>query len=155
MITVTENSQAVLPVPDALARIVRKHISTLKSEWLFLNSREKFFIAENVVRQALTPILDKLKIPRCGFHAFRHLHTSLLLSSGTASGAETALSFGCEDHTRDLRARHRRLSQGSSQQSGFDSVPNCSHLEARNRANSITYAQYGLGSTPTRFRQEP
>ena len=80
----TINSLAVLPVPDALAVIVREYVSTLKSEWLFLNSRGHLFIAENVVRQALAPILDKLKIPRCGFHAFRHLHTSLLLSSGAA-----------------------------------------------------------------------
>lgn len=80
----TINSLAVLPVPDTLAVIVREHVSTLKSEWLFLNSRGHLFIAENVVRQALAPILDKLKIPRCGFHAFRHLHTSLLLSSGAA-----------------------------------------------------------------------
>jgi integrase len=79
-----QNSQAVLPVPDALARIVQEHLSTPKSEWLFLNSRGNLFIAENVVRQALVPILDKLKIPRCGFHAFRHLHSSLLLSSGAA-----------------------------------------------------------------------
>jgi integrase len=80
----TINSLAVLPVPDTLAVIVREHVSMLKSEWLFLNSRGHLFIAENVLRQALTPILDKLKISRCGFHAFRHLHTSLLLSSGVA-----------------------------------------------------------------------
>ncbi len=80
----TSNSQAVLPVPEALAGIVREHIASLKGEWLFLNSRGKFFIAENVVRQALVPILDKLKIPRCGFHAFRHFHSSVLLSSGAA-----------------------------------------------------------------------
>jgi integrase len=36
------------------------------------------------VRQGLTPILDALKIPRCGFHAFRHAHTSLLLDTGAA-----------------------------------------------------------------------
>lgn len=80
----TTSSQAVLPVPEALARIVREHIATLKSEWLFLNRRGKLFIAENVVRQGLVPILDRLKIPRCGFHAFRHTHTSLLLSTGAA-----------------------------------------------------------------------
>ncbi len=56
----------------------------LKGPWLFLNRRGHLFIAENVVRQALTPILDRLKIPRCGFHAFRHLHASLLLSTGAA-----------------------------------------------------------------------
>ncbi len=80
----TSNSQAVLPVPEALARIVREYIASLKSDWLFLNSQGHFFIAENVVRQALVPILDKFKIQRCGFHAFRHFHSSVLLSSGAA-----------------------------------------------------------------------
>ncbi len=81
----TINSQAVLPLPNALVGIVREHVTTLKSEWLFLNRRGKLHCrAENVVRQALWPILDKLGIPRCGFHAFRHLHSSLLLSSGAA-----------------------------------------------------------------------
>lgn len=80
----TSNSQAVLPLPDALVRIVKPHVEKLSTPWLFLNRRGRFFIAENVVRQALTPVLDKLKIPRAGFHAFRHLHTSLLLSSGAA-----------------------------------------------------------------------
>lgn len=80
----TVNSQAVLPLPDALAGIVKEHVETLSTDWLFLNARRHFFIGENVVRQALVPILDRLKIRHCGFHAFRHLHTSLLLSSGAA-----------------------------------------------------------------------
>lgn len=80
----TVNSQAVLPLPDSLAEIVKQHVTTLNGPCLFLNRRGHLFIAENVVRQALTPILDKLNIPRCGFHAFRHLHTSLLLSTGAA-----------------------------------------------------------------------
>ena len=52
----TVNSQAVLPLPDALAGIVRQYVATLSTSWLFLNSRGKFFIAENVVRRYL--ILD-------------------------------------------------------------------------------------------------
>jgi len=80
----TINSKAVLPLPDMLAGIVRDHVKGLSTHWLFLNSRGHFFIAENVVRQTLVPILDKLTIPRCGFHAFRHLHASLLLSTGAA-----------------------------------------------------------------------
>jgi integrase len=78
------NSEAVLPIPDQLVEIVKPHIESLQNSigWLFENSRGHLFIAENVVRQALVPILDALKIPRCGFHAFRHTHTSLLLQSG-------------------------------------------------------------------------
>lgn len=80
----TINSQAVLPLPDALAEIVKEPVKHLSTPWLFLNRRKHFFIAENVVRQALAPILDKLKIPRRGFHAFRHMHASLLLATGAA-----------------------------------------------------------------------
>lgn len=78
------NSEAVLPIPDQLVEIVKPHIESLQNSmgWLFENSRGHLFIAENVVRQALVPILDALNIPRCGFHAFRHTHTSLLLQSG-------------------------------------------------------------------------
>ncbi len=77
------NSEATLPVPEALSLIVQKFLGT-RQGFLFLNSRGHFFIAENVVRQALVPILDALGIPRCGFHAFRHTHSSLLLASGAA-----------------------------------------------------------------------
>jgi integrase len=38
--------------------------------------------ANNVVQRQLWPVLDKLKIPRCGLHAFRHTHSSLLLETG-------------------------------------------------------------------------
>jgi len=35
-----------------------------------------------VIEHRLWPILDALKIPRCGLHAFRHAHSSLLVESG-------------------------------------------------------------------------
>jgi integrase len=85
-------SEAALPIPAMLVEIVKPHVDSLKNAdgWLFLNRRGHFFIAENVVRQALAPILDALKIPRCGFHAFRHAHTSLLLDSGTTPAVTQA-----------------------------------------------------------------
>jgi integrase len=78
----TSTSQAILPLPDTLARIVREHFATLKSEWLFLNTRGGFLTSENVAKQVLSPILDRLGLPRCGFHAFRHTHATLLLYNG-------------------------------------------------------------------------
>lgn len=78
----TANSEAKLPIPAALVPLLRAHIETIPEGYLFLNSRGNLFIAENVVRQGLTPVLDALNIPRCGFHAFRHLHSSMLLAAG-------------------------------------------------------------------------
>jgi integrase len=120
----TSTSQAVLPVPDALARIVREHISTLKSEWLFLNRSGHLFIAENVVRQALVPILDKLKIPHCGFHAFRHLHTSLLLATGAAPTVAQ----------KQLRHADARITLGV-----YGHIVGDSHREAVDKVASILF----------------
>lgn len=79
-----ENSEATLPVPDILSVMLKEFLGD-RQGFLFLNQRGHFFIAENVNRQALWPILDDLKIPRCGFHAFRHAHSSLLLSDKVRS----------------------------------------------------------------------
>jgi len=80
------NSIAVLPLPDTLAEIVREHIKAIQPGFLFLNNRGNLFIAENVVRQELVPILTQLQIPivarQTSFHAFRHLHASMLLAAG-------------------------------------------------------------------------
>jgi len=35
-----------------------------------------------VVQRKLRPVLDRLNIPRAGFHAFRHCHASLLIDVG-------------------------------------------------------------------------
>ena len=49
-----------------------------------MNSRSQPFSADKVVMQKLWPLLDALKIPRCGLHAFRHFHASMLLELGAA-----------------------------------------------------------------------
>jgi integrase len=120
----TLKSHAVLPLPDALAEIVKEHVKGLPTQWLFLNQRGHLFIAENVVRQALTPILDKLKIPRCGFHAFRHLHASLLLSTGAAPQVAQ----------RQLRHSDARITLGI-----YGHVIGGSHREAVEKVASILF----------------
>ena len=39
--------------------------------------------------------------------------------------------------------------QGSGRKSSFDSVPNCSQLETRDRYNSVTYMRYRLSPIPS------
>lgn len=83
----SQASVAVLPMPDALAEILREYVATRQSGsagLLFPNRKGKPCDAEKVVRNHLRPILDGLGIARCGFHAFRHMHTSLLLETGAS-----------------------------------------------------------------------
>jgi integrase len=81
----SQASETVLPIPEALAEVLRAY----RSEWkpnprgfLFVTRNKRPPSSNKVVEYRLWPILDKLGIPRCGLHAFRHTHTSLLLEGG-------------------------------------------------------------------------
>jgi integrase len=132
--TKSVHGEAMFPMPDALASIVKEHVLSLKpeQEFLFLNSRGSLFIAENVVRNHLVPILDQLKIPRCGFHAFRHTHTSLLLASGAAPPVAQA----------QLRHSDARITLGI-----YGHIIGDAHREAVDKVASIL-ASNGLESEP-------
>ena len=80
-------SRRPLPMPDALAEILKQHLRGWREtpeRWLFVNSRNRPYSADKVVMSKLWPILDTLKITRCGLHAFRHFHASQLLERGAA-----------------------------------------------------------------------
>jgi len=81
-------SQKPLPMPKSLANILTNYLKCAWREnserWLFVNNRNRPYSADKVVIFKLWPILDALKIPRCGLHAFRHFHSSMLLELGAA-----------------------------------------------------------------------
>jgi len=83
--TKSQASETVLPIPEALAEVLRIYRSEWKSNprgFLFVTRNNRPPSSNKVVQYRLWPILDKLGIPRCGLHAFRHTHTSLLLEGG-------------------------------------------------------------------------
>ena len=79
------SSETILPIPETLMKVLKEY----KAQWV-PNPRGLLFVTRNgrppssnkVVEYHLWTILDALKIPRCGLHAFRHSHTALLLDSG-------------------------------------------------------------------------
>ena len=83
--TKNKNSEAIIPLPAILAATLR----TFREEWksnpdgfLFVTRNRRPPSSNKVVEYGLWPVLDLLAIPRCGLHAFRHTHTSLLLDTG-------------------------------------------------------------------------
>ena len=80
-------SKKPLPMPADLATILKEYLQNWPANpdrWLFVNARKRPYSADKVVMQKLWPILDALKIPHCGLHAFRHFHSSMLLELGAA-----------------------------------------------------------------------
>jgi len=81
----SETSETVLPIPTALATILKEY----RAQWqpnpqglLFVTRNGRPPSSNKVVQYRLWTILDALGIPRCGLHAFRHTHSALLLDSG-------------------------------------------------------------------------
>jgi integrase len=84
--TKSRASIADLPMPAALESRLKDF---LVSKWrqnetglLFCNRNDKPYSANKLREKKLHPILDTLKIPRCGFHAIRHGVASELIDSG-------------------------------------------------------------------------
>jgi len=72
-------------MPEPLARLLQDYVRNWRPNsagFLFVSRNNRPPSSNNVVEHRLWPILDKLKIPRCGLHAFRHTHSSLLVESG-------------------------------------------------------------------------
>jgi integrase len=83
--TKTKSSEAILPLPAILAATLRNYREQWKSNpdgFLFVTRNRRPPSSNKVVEYGLWPVLDLLGIRRCGLHAFRHTHTSLLLDTG-------------------------------------------------------------------------
>jgi len=89
----SKSSRAPLPMPDALADILRQYLTAWRpnpEKLLFSNRLGRPYNANKVVQKGLWPILEKLSIEHCGLHAFRHTHTSLLLEVGASPAVAQA-----------------------------------------------------------------
>ena len=80
-------SVATVPMPGPLAEVLTNFLASWRpneKRLLFSNRRGNPYSENKVVQKRLWPILGALSIPRCGMHAFRHSHGSLLHSSGAS-----------------------------------------------------------------------
>ena len=77
-------SSADVPMPSQLAERLRKHLQAHdgKTDLLFINRRGRPFSANKLREKVLHPLLERLGIPRGGFHSMRHGATSALLADG-------------------------------------------------------------------------
>ena len=82
----SKRSEAVLPMQGALVTVLQAYKSNNwkqnPADFLFVTRNNRPPSSNNVVEHRLWPILDALKIPRCGLHAFRHTVASILVDSG-------------------------------------------------------------------------
>lgn len=78
-------SERVLPLPGQLVTRLRRYLQTWKPNaggYLFATNKGNPIPIQHVVQRKLWPALDALGLPRCGLHAFRHTHSSLLVGLG-------------------------------------------------------------------------
>lgn len=80
----SQASSADVPMPPQLEVRLRAHLKKQdgKSELLFVNRGARPFSANKLREKQLHPLLEKLGVPRGGFHSMRHGAASALLADG-------------------------------------------------------------------------
>jgi integrase len=105
----TPKSRAAIrsvPIPGVLCEVLQFYLRQWEpnpARLLFATRTGKPHSANKVVQRKLWPILDALKVPRCGFHAFRHAASTLLIDLG-ASPKTVQAQLGHSDASITLDA---------------------------------------------------
>lgn len=103
--TKSRASTAPITLPHVLADVLREYKSVWRENpegYLFVTRNSRPPSSNKVVEYQLWPVLDALKIPRCGLHAFRHTVASLIVDAG----------YGPEVAQRQLRHTNSRTTLG-------------------------------------------
>jgi integrase len=109
----SKSAVRTVPIPDILCDVLRVYLRQWKpntARLLFATRSGKPHSANKIVQRKLWPILDKLGIPRCGFHAFRHTASTLLIDVG-ASPASVRAQLGHSDVRTTLDAYSHTVEQ--------------------------------------------
>jgi integrase len=81
-------SQGTIPLPEILVtelKDYKNHYQHNDHDLLWVNGAGNPHDGDNIRTKILKPILNELGIKKSsGFHAFRHLHTSILLDKGAS-----------------------------------------------------------------------
>lgn len=102
----SKSAVRTVPIPDILCDALMAYLRKWKpnpARLLFVTCTGKPHSANKVVQRKLWPVLDSLKIPRAGFHAFRHAASTLLIDLG-ASPATVQAQLGHSDPRITLSA---------------------------------------------------
>jgi integrase len=76
-------SESTIPIAENLAETLLRFIGDRQAGLLFVNRVGRPYTSSGkVVQKRLCPLCDALKIPRAGFHAFRHMYATVLLETG-------------------------------------------------------------------------
>lgn len=82
----TRNARRTISITQSLADMLKNHLDGRTTGTIFQSRQFKGqrgpLRNNNVLKWGLYPVLNKLGIPKCGMHAFRHYRVTALMESG-------------------------------------------------------------------------
>ena len=132
----TNKSRRMLLMPTVLAQALKNHRERSKrktSELVFSTRQGKPIDPSRVLKKAVYPVLEELKMPRVGWRAFRHTVATLLQHLGVSvKVAQDQLGHSRSNHdSRNLYSRTAGGAEGRSFAVGCAVVPRCSQVRAK------------------------
>ena len=77
----SKNGYRKIGIDRSLVQILKEHLGDRTLGYVFMSHNATPLCANNLVERHLWPVLESLKIPRCGLHAFRHGRVSFLVEN--------------------------------------------------------------------------
>lgn len=74
----TPNAYRIVDLHPDLAKLLSDFVGDRKTGYIFRTSKGKPLGQSNILRRSLHPVLERLGIKRCGFHAFRRFRNTYL-----------------------------------------------------------------------------
>ncbi len=102
----TMNAFRVVDLHPDVASLLKTYIGNRSSGFIFETDTGTPMGQSNTLRRELHPLLDSLKIPRCGFHAFRRFRNTHLRNLHCPDGL---LKFWMGHAGRDMSDRYDRV----------------------------------------------
>jgi integrase len=87
--TKTESGERIIDIAPELAALLQQHLAGRKSGCVFQARNGAPIHAGNLRKRVLHQLLEKLGIPRGGFHAYRHARVTILRKKGTPPDLQT------------------------------------------------------------------
>lgn len=87
--TKTPSGERIIDIAPELADLFRQHLAGRTSGRVFRARNTAPIHAGNIRKRVLHPLLEKLGIPRGGFHAYRHGRVTILSKNGTPAELQT------------------------------------------------------------------
>jgi integrase len=107
----TENAYRSIELDPRVSKLLASFLGRRTQGFIFRNTQHGVIHQSNLLREGLHPLLEKLNIPQCGFHAFRRYRNTYLRNVANCPAGLLMYWLGHAD--KSMSDRYDKVGEGA------------------------------------------